>query len=254
MGYKQHKRYKMKFTTNTKESQHSEEIQDIISAPPAWLLRWGITLFFTVLTMIISTSFFITYPDIVKTQLKIRSSNPAMQVTTKAPGKLIKLLVQNNEVVKQGQPIAYIQDNNGKNTLTALQDGKLTYAGIIYENQQLTNKTLFNIAPNNEILFGEMVIPPNSMGKVKPGQEVLIMLKSYSYEQYGMMHGIIEYITNVPFKEDTYIAKVDFNIESIMNFKKSVGLKQGMVADAEIITQNLTVLQRITRNLIKVIK
>jgi hypothetical protein len=37
------------------------------------------------------------------------------------------------------------------------------------------------------------------------------------------------------------------------DLKKPVHLKQGMLADAEIITQDATILQRLTRNIIKVI-
>jgi hypothetical protein len=35
--------------------------------------------------------------------------------------------------------------------------------------------------------------------------------------------------------------------------KKPVNLKQGMIADAEIITEDATILQRLTRNVIKAI-
>jgi hypothetical protein len=58
---------------NTPEARHTDDMQDIISAVPGWLLRWGITLFFTVLVLIVALASLIRYPDIVKAQLKIDS-------------------------------------------------------------------------------------------------------------------------------------------------------------------------------------
>ncbi len=44
---------------------HTEEIQDIISVPPSWLLRWGISIFFGVLALVVAASSLVSYPDVV---------------------------------------------------------------------------------------------------------------------------------------------------------------------------------------------
>jgi hypothetical protein len=91
------------------------------------------------------------------------------------------------------------------------------------------------------------------MGKVKEGQEVLIKLKSYPFEQYGMIRGTIKYISDVPYKDSIFMSKVDFKIKGSTDMKRPIHLKQGMMASAEIITQDATILQRITWNLVKLI-
>src|SRR3569832_2293694 len=96
-------------TDNTQENLHTDEMQDIITAVPSWLLRWGITLFFAALILIIGLSALIRYPDIVNASLKINSPNSPKPVVAKVPGILVRLLVKENEMVNAGQPLGYIE-------------------------------------------------------------------------------------------------------------------------------------------------
>lgn len=426
------------FTEDNHQLRHTDDVQDIIAKVPSWILRWGITLFFALLILIIALSALIRYPDIVKATLKIDSPNSPKPVVTKVPGKLVKLLVKENENVTAGQPLGYIEStadhdevlsllanlkdlqkrlqlnkpltntfiNNADKTqlgeiqasyqtffqeyllynssiengfylkkrtylqkdlgdltkqeaqlkaqrsiqekdldlagdeyrmhqklakervetsaelrqqeskylakkspliqtdaslvtastnysakqkeileldnqiaeerskfsqalnslisqaedwknkyvLTASQAGKLTYAGIIQENQVLaTNQEIFYINPGNEQFFGEMAIPQNNLGKVKEGQKVLIKLKSYPFEEFGMLKGDIRYISDVPYRDSVFMSRVDFKIRKTSDMKRPIQLKPGMMADAEIVTQDATILQRIARNMVKLI-
>jgi len=237
------------YTYDNEQTRHSDDMQDIITMVPSWLLRWGITLFFGILVLIIGLSAMISYPDIMKAQLKIDASNQPEPVITKTPGKLVKLLATQNEIVKAGQPLAWIESttDHSKSILIAPQAGRVSFAGIIQENQALgISQEVFYIIPDNEEFYGEMVIPQDNMGKIKEGQQVLIKLKAYPFEEYGMIRGKISYITEVPFKGSFFMAKVDFNVKKTADLKKPIHLRQGMTADAEIITQDETFLQRLS--------
>jgi len=236
-------------TYDNEQTRHSDDMQDIITMVPSWLLQWGISLFFGILVLIISLSAVIKYPDVMKTQLKIDSSNPPESVVTKTSGKLVNLLVTQNETVKAGQSLAWFESSadHSKYVLIAPQSGRVSFAGIIQENQALNmNQEVFYIIPDNEEFYGEMVIPQDNMGKIKEGQQVLIKLKAYPFEEYGMIRGKITYITEVPYKGSFFMAKVDFNIKKSHDLKKPILLRQGLTADAEIITQDETFLQRLS--------
>jgi multidrug efflux pump subunit AcrA (membrane-fusion protein) len=234
------------------EQRHTEDMQDIIGTPPSWLIRWGITVFFAVLVLIAVLSELITYPDLVKTQLKINSFDLPHPVVLKAPGKLVKLMVKNNMEVKKGQELAFVETPSGKIILTAPYTGNISYVGIVHENQELSaNKTLFYINSNNLDFFGEMIIPPGSITKVKEGQEVLVKLRMYSYEEYGILHGTIKYIADSQFKNGGYIAEVDFKTQNITDMRKALDLKPGMTAEADIVTQNTSLYKRVTASLFK---
>jgi multidrug efflux pump subunit AcrA (membrane-fusion protein) len=420
------------------EIRHTDDIQDIITTVPSWMLRWGITLFFCALLMLLSFSAFIKYPDIIKTQLKITSPNAPKQIVTKITGKLVKLLVDNNDEVKQGQALAYIEstanhakvllmlnnlkqlqnrlksnqsiasadfnndvnnelgelqaayqafsevylmykssvengfllkkriylkkditalvlqtnqlqsekalqqrdfklaedefsmhqklaeqkvetpselrqqeskylsrkapimqtdaalinagvdllarqkdimeldnqvqeqkikfsqalnslisqteDWKAKYVLSASEAGIINYAGIIQENQVINlGQDVFYVNGGNEQFFGEMTIPQENLGKVKKGQEVLVKLKSYPFEEYGILRGQISFVSDVPYRDSIFKSKVTFLSKTSSDLRKPVYLKQGMVADAEIVTQDASILQRLTRSVIKAI-
>ncbi|HTH83006.1 MAG TPA: biotin/lipoyl-binding protein [Mucilaginibacter sp.] len=240
---------------NKTEQRHTEEIQDIIGVPPVWLIRWGISGFFLVLVAVLSLSEIIRYPDTVKAQLKIRLVNPPKYVEVTTSGKLVKLFVQNNGKVKEGQILAVIETATGSTTLTAPKSGRLAYAGIIHENQVLLpHQYIFFINDDNETFFGEMQLPQNTIGKVKENQDVMIKLRTYPYEEYGILHGKIKYITSNPFKDDEYIAEVDFKAKNLTDMRKRLALRNGMLADADIITQNQSLLKRLTSSIFKDIK
>lgn len=102
-------------------------------------------------------------------------------------------------------------------------------------------------------MSGEMTIPPASMGKIKEGQEVLIKLSGYPFEEYGMIRGRISYIADVPYRDSIFMSKVDFKAGNFSDLKRPIHLKPGMTADAEIITENATMIQRLSRSIIKII-
>ncbi|MGZ3814551.1 MAG: HlyD family secretion protein, partial [Mucilaginibacter sp.] len=68
-----------------------------------------------------------------------------------------------------------------------------------------------------------------------------------------MLVGRIKYIADVPYRDSIFISKVDFKIRSLSDMKRPIHLKQGMMADAEIVTENATILQRIMRNVVKLV-
>lgn len=227
------------------ESLHSENMQDIIGAPPKWLYKWGISIIMGVLLLCIGMSFFISYPDVVHLSLRVRSSAPTTPVVCADSGRLIKALVDNDQLVYRGQNVAYINSNNLKLIIKAPVAGKIVYAGIIHENMLLKpRQQIFYIVGNGSSFFGEMEITPNYIGKIKPGQNALISIRNASDYQY--LNGTIKYITEDTTKRGQHIAEVDF----IQITKKTTWLKEGQIAETSILTSKATVFDRLIRSVI----
>lgn len=93
------------------ETQYSEDVQEIISSVPNWLLRWGLTVFFLILLAIVSFSALIKMPDKVSGKLKIESSNSPEEIVPHLEGKLVKLFIKENSVVDSGLLLGYIESN-----------------------------------------------------------------------------------------------------------------------------------------------
>lgn len=414
---------------------NSEEVQEIITAVPSWILRRGSTAIFLILFSIVLASAFIQYPDVVKTRLKVNSLNAPKLVYVKQTGKIVSLLIKEGAQVKQNEPLAFmestashqdvlklhedlaqiteqlnktgmakvvvmenlrlgelqsayqnfyqqylqfistqnggyylnrkkylqqdlleieklknqiiiqkkIQDKeyanveqefeaykklhqkgvisvnefkqqenkylagkypleqtvtsliNNNTTYAAKQKeilevdhtiqeekakfiqslsnmvtetdawlklyvlsapvaGIVSYAGIVQENQTMNaNQELFVINPANTNFFGEVYIPQDNMGKIKVGQRTLVKMRSFPFEQYGLIRGNVNYISDVAFKDSVFIAKIAFDQFENKDPEHKIVLKNGMQAEVEIITEESSLLRRFTRNITKML-
>ncbi|RZL48287.1 MAG: HlyD family efflux transporter periplasmic adaptor subunit [Pedobacter sp.] len=417
--------------------KNSEEVNEIITAVPSWILRRGITLIFLVLVLILVLSAFIRYPDIVKTSLKVNSLNSPKPVIAHQQGKLVSILIKDGQQVKDKQPLAFIEStanhrdvikfadklkllqqklntaqviksaafetiglnlgelqnsyqsfyqeylafintqnggfyltqksylerdlaeirklqgqikqqqkiqaqeyanaeeeyaayqklksknvisnnefkqqenkylaskyplqqsatamlNNNtsylakENEIATLDNtikeqqakfrqalnsmiteteswmmkfvvispsaGRIGFAGILQENQNVAiNQELFIVNPGNTNFFGEVQIPQYNMGKVSLGQRTLVKMRSFPFEEYGIINGKITYITDAALKDSVFIAKIDFTNFEQKDKSHPIILKTGMMADAEIITRESSLLQRFMRNMTKML-
>lgn len=138
-----------------------------------------------------------------------------------------------------------------KYLLKAPVSGKLSFAGFFQENEEIkAGQTLFYVQPENSAYFVEMLVPQYNFGKVKLGQQVLLKLSAYPYEQYGQLEGKIEYISNSP-TDSGYLAKVSLPNGLETNFKKPLLYRHGLLAQADIVTQDMRLLQRFYYNMVK---
>lgn len=418
--------------------EYKSEMQEIISAPPSWLVQWGMTVLFLVLLSLLGITALISYPDVVKTQLKISSENAPKTISAKKAGRIVKLLKQDNSMVVSGDVLAYMESTGNpektlnllnelkvlqqqlykneevadqfvnapstfqlgelqsaytdfyqaylsyravvssgsfikrldflqkelvsisaqrenltkqkklqertfelakqeydmhktlfeqkveakmefkreelkflssqqplqqiqssllinttsysnqekeimelkyqindikssflqalnrmissienwktEHVLVAPQSGKLTFSEFIQPNQYVNaGQELYNVDSGNSDFFGTLSISQNDIGKVERGQKVLIKLKSFPYEEYGVLYGRVSSITNVPVKDSVFLSKVDFDLKN-SKFRKPIHLRAGMTADAEIITENATLLKRLMKNVIKIVE
>ena len=87
----------------------SSEVNEVLSQPPSWLVRWGITVFFFVLLILLGVGWFVEYPDLVKANLRVVAVNFPKAVNAKSEGVVMKLFVKDGMNVTQGQRLAYLE-------------------------------------------------------------------------------------------------------------------------------------------------
>lgn len=86
---------------------YSEEVHEIISRPPHWLVRWGVTLFFSLMILSGLGIWWIHYPDIVTAPFTLTARDAPRTIVVRTEGKLERLLVKDGQNVLKGQLIAY---------------------------------------------------------------------------------------------------------------------------------------------------
>lgn len=147
-----------------------------------------------------------------------------------------------------------VEDWKHKYVLTAPIEGKVAFASFVQENQQLeAGKPICFINPAESQYYAEVTIPQANFGKVSLGQSVLLKLDSYPFQEYGFIAGEIEAINHIP-DEKGYVAKVNLPMGLTTTYKKQVQYREGLKANAEIITKDLRLLERFYFNLVKQIR
>lgn len=88
----------------------SEEVQEILSNPPVWIVRWGITLVFVFVCIILCLSFIIKYPDFVAAKIIVTTKQPTEKVISRYSGELKRIFVKNRDTVEADQKLAIIKN------------------------------------------------------------------------------------------------------------------------------------------------
>lgn len=141
-----------------------------------------------------------------------------------------------------------------KYVLIAPVAGKIAFASFVQENQQIqANQTILYVNPDNSEYFAEVVIPQSNFGKAAKGQLVLLKFRSYPYQEYGAVKGRIEFISRIPL-DSGYLAKVGLVSGLNTTYNRQVHYRDGLLANAEIITRDMRLLERFYYNLVKNIR
>jgi len=97
---------------NNLETQlRSDQVQDILSYVPNWMIRWGMTLVFCIIIGLLFISWFVKYPDIIITEVVVTTSVPPEKIYANSNGLLEVLLVDDNDFVKEREILAVIENN-----------------------------------------------------------------------------------------------------------------------------------------------
>ncbi|RPI76608.1 MAG: HlyD family efflux transporter periplasmic adaptor subunit [Desulfobacteraceae bacterium] len=99
----------------------SEEVQEVMGYIPRWIVRWGISVFFATFTILLIGTGFFKYPDIIPSKIMITAEIPAASIVARVSGKIQRLYVRENELVKQGALIALIETPADENHVFELK-------------------------------------------------------------------------------------------------------------------------------------
>jgi multidrug resistance efflux pump len=88
----------------------SEEVQEILSKVPHWMIRWGNVLFLVLIILLLFLSWLVKYPDIIASEALITTKIPPQKEYAKITGKLEAILIKDNQEVSKGQRLAILEN------------------------------------------------------------------------------------------------------------------------------------------------
>ncbi len=86
------------------------EVEDMLGRVPGWITRNGIILFMFLLALLIFGSWVFRYPDEKKARIVVTSVNPPADLEARTSGKIVRLFVNDNELVANGDVLAMIEN------------------------------------------------------------------------------------------------------------------------------------------------
>lgn len=143
-----------------------------------------------------------------------------------------------------------IKDWENKYLLKSRLKGKVSFLNFWNKNQFVNQGDLvFTIIPNEgSSLIAKLKAPLQNSGRIKVGQQVYIKLVNFPFQEFGVLEGKVNTISLVPDEQGLYNIDVLLPKQLITSFSKEIEFKQEMSGVAEIVTEDLRLIERVFYN------
>lgn len=100
----------------------SEEVQEILTRVPHWMIRWGNIVVLAILFTMMIGAYYVKYPDVVTTQVIITTQNPPEKLVARTSGKIAEILVKDRTEVLSKTALAIIENTANYTDVLALKN------------------------------------------------------------------------------------------------------------------------------------
>ena len=131
--------------------------------------------------------------------------------------------------------------------LRASIPGEVSYLQIWKENQTITTgDNVFTVIPDSKSRYiGKVKARTTNSGKLRINQNVNIRLLNYPDREFGIVKGKVKSISLTPDKEGFLLIDVSLPKGLETSYKKKIIFQQEMSGTADIITEDLRLLERL---------
>ena len=134
--------------------------------------------------------------------------------------------------------------------------GKVSYLQFLGTNQFVKAGTaLLSILPEQrDVIVGQMHIAAQNQGKIQAKQRVLIKLDNFKNQEFGIVTGEVKSLSLTPDKDGKYYVEVALPKGLETSYHKKIDFNQELTGNADIVTEELTLAERILNQLRSMLK
>lgn len=99
----------IEFLANVKIQLLNDNTEELINTPTSLLVRWGITIIVFFFVLVFFASWYIKYPDVITTNLKLVSNNNPKTITSPINGSIKKILIKEGKKVEKGEVLFFLE-------------------------------------------------------------------------------------------------------------------------------------------------
>lgn len=205
----------------------SQEVQELLGKVPKWIVRWGTLIVFEVLFLLFILSLILSYPDVINSQIILTADVPPAQMKANSDGTIDKILINDQEKVKQDQLLAVIQS-------------AADYEDVLWLSENLPSN--FNVEAvltqsfrNRKVTLGrvqdEYAEYVNSLEEYQGFVDVdYYTKKADSYQNEILKYQ--EYIRNI--KDQRAVLKEEYELNQNKFFRDSLLTVQGVLSNKDL--------------------
>ncbi len=137
-------------------------------------------------------------------------------------------------------------------------NGRVDFLNFFTNNEFIqAGQAVFTIVPQRNKIIGQVQLPSTGAGKVKIGQNIIIKLDNYPYQEYGTVKGKVSSISLMSNKVkstnqtevDNYLVEVGLPKDLTTNYGKKLEFKYEIKGTADVIIADRRLIERFFDNL-----
>lgn len=191
-------------------------------------------------------------------QLKLRNSESNInetqsQILLLKSSRHDELLLQKNRVALAFNSLKNdVSEWRRKYHVVSPIDGILSLTLPVNMFQRVEKEQLiFKIAEPANLIEGYLILDHKGAGKVSVGDPVTIEIDKFPSHEFGMVEGKVKTVESIP-SERGYLAFVQFEEHLQTTFGLKLPLDSGMVGNARIVTNKLSLFERVANKLLAI--
>ncbi len=214
----------------------SENVQDILTTPPHWMIRWGNTLIFIILLMVLMMSYFIKYPEFIPAPILITSQNPPEKLEARTNSKIEKIFIKNGEIVSKNAVLMVLQSSGNYKDILKLKN----IVDSLNQNQVFS----FPVNEVSKFKLGELQSDYNVFSKALQDEQLFSKLQPYAPENLAANQSLTENRSRIAILQQQRQLEVSKFDLSKKNYDRSQTLfDQGVISKMELENEKIKYLQ-----------
>ncbi|EJL67979.1 HlyD family secretion protein [Chryseobacterium populi] len=214
----------------------SESVQDILTQPPHWMIRWGNTIIFIILLLILVMSYMIKYPEFIPAPIIVTSQNPPEKLEARTNSKIEKIFIKNHQEVKKDDVLMVMQSTANYKDVLALKK--------IIDSIAPSQLSSFPLQETSHFKLGELQGDYNNFAKAFQDEALFTRLQPYAPENLAANQSISEYkvrIATLRQQKSLEAAKYELTKKNYQRYQELYS--QGVIAAMELENEKIKYLQ-----------
>jgi multidrug efflux pump subunit AcrA (membrane-fusion protein) len=214
----------------------SESVQDILSQPPHWMIRWGNTIILIILILILIMSYIIKYPEFIPAPIMVTSQNPPEKLEARTNSKIEKIFIKNHQQVNKNDVLMVMQST--ANYKDVLELKKLIDS--VSPNQLAS----FPLHETSHFKLGELQSDYNNFAKAFQDEALFTRLQPYAPENLAANQTLSEYrIRIATLKQQKSLEQAKYELTRKSYQRSQELFNQGVIAQMELENEKIKYLQ-----------